>query len=250
MLYPPVLARAAVIVALAVALGGCTFPTEEDELSFKYTAYGGDEGYDQVLEIDSDGFSGVTMDLDITPLDESGEPIAGVTVTSAFGSYRKDQVIPPFFTDYDLLKFEGERANEVRDVRVEILDLDQVGYPEMPEGAVTYQRYDDGRPVGTDETFDAIDLRNRNSDDVPVRVALMAWGERPASDPQQFEWAIPLDDVYTVPANGSRMIKLPRELADRHVVSIETYGADPSHAKDAIADRSEWRVRAGRKSQP
>ena len=38
-------------------------------MSFKYTAYGGDN-YDQVLEITSDGFSGVAIDLDITPLDE------------------------------------------------------------------------------------------------------------------------------------------------------------------------------------
>ena len=248
MLYLAVLARVALLFVLAVMFAGCTFPTEEDELSFKYTAYGGDE-YDQALEISSDGFSGVLMDLDITPLDEFGHEITGVTVTSAFGSYRKGQVIPPFFTDYDLLKFEGERAHEVRDVRVEIRDLDQVDYPELEE-ALTYQRYDDGLPVGSDETFDAIELRNGNDDDVVVKVALMSWGERPEEDPQQFEWAIPLDDTYRVPANGRKMVKLPPELADRNVVTIETYGGDPSHAEDAVTDRSEWRVRAGRKPQP
>ena len=244
-----VVARIAVIVALALALGGCTFPTEEDEMSFKYTAYGGEENYDQVLEIASDGFSGVTMDLDITPLDDAGQPIEGVTVTSAFGSADGGQVIPPFFTDYDLLKFEGDRANEVRDVRVEIRDLDQVDYPEMEE-AIKYARFDDGLRVGDDETFDAIELTNTNDDALAVKVALMYWGERPESDPQQYEWAIPLDDVYTVPANGRKMVALPPGIADEYVVSIETYGADPSHAEDAIADRSEWRVRAGRQSEP
>ena len=248
MLYPAVLARVALLFVLALVFAGCTFPTEENEMSFKYTAYGGDN-YDQVLEITSDGFSGVAMDLDITPLDEGGQPITGVTVTSAFGSYRGGQVIPPFFTDYDVLKFEGERASEVRDVRVEIRDLDQIDYPEM-EKAVTYARFDDGLRVGEDETFDAIELTNPNDDDLAVKVALMSWGERPESDPQQFEWAIPLDDVYTVPANGSKMVKLPPGLADQHIVTIETYGADPSHAEDAVTDRSEWRVRAGRKPQP
>ena len=194
MLYRPVLARVALVCVFAIAFAGCTFPTEESELSFKYTPYGGDN-YDQVLEITSDGFSGVLMDLEITPLDEDGQTITGVTVTSAFGSYRKGQVIPPFFTDYDLLKFDGERANEVRDVRVEIRDLEQVDYPELDE-AVTYQRYDDGVPVDDEATFDAIDLRNGNDDDVVVKVALMSWGERPEEDPQQFEWAIPLDDTY------------------------------------------------------
>ena len=46
-------------------------------MSFKYTAYGGEDNYDQVLEITNDGFSGVTMDLDITPLDDAGQPIRG-----------------------------------------------------------------------------------------------------------------------------------------------------------------------------
>ena len=89
----------------------------------------------------------------------AGSRSSGVTVTSAFGSYRGGQVIPPFFTDYDLLKFEGDRANEVRDVRVEIRDLDQIDYPEMEE-AIKYERFDDGLPVGDDETFDAIELTN------------------------------------------------------------------------------------------
>ena len=248
MFYPAVLARVALVFVLAVAFAGCTFPTEEDELSFKYTAYGGDN-YDQVLEISSDGFSGVAMDLLITPLDEDGSAISGLTVTSAFGSYRKGQVIPPFFTDYDVLKFEGERAHEVRDVKVVIRDLDQIDYPEL-EKPVAYARFDDGLRVGEEETFDAIELTNPNDDDLAVKVALMSWGERPDEDPQQFEWAIPLDDAYTVPANGTKMVTLPPELADQHVVTIETYGADPSHAEDAVADRSEWRVRAGRKPQP
>ena len=159
-------------------------------------------------------------------------------------------MIPPFFTDYDLLKFEGERANEVRDVRVEIRDLEQVDYPEIDE-AVTYAalrrrgpRRRRGRP------FDAIELRNPNDDDVAVKVALMSWGERPEDDPQQFEWAIPLDDVVTgagqrpqdgQAAAGSR--RRPRG-DDRDL------RRDPSHAEDAVADVSEWRVRAGRKREP
>ena len=45
-------------------------------MSFKYTRDGGDDEYDQVLEITSDGFSAVVPKLDITPLDEAGQPIA------------------------------------------------------------------------------------------------------------------------------------------------------------------------------
>jgi hypothetical protein len=225
MLYPAVLARVALLVVFALVFAGCTFPTEESEMSFKYTAYGGDN-YDQVLEITSDGFSGVAMDLDITPLDESGQPISGVTVTSAFGSYRGNQVIPPFFTDYDVLKFEGERATKVRDVDVTVARLEQVDYPTVYR-EVTVERFDDGRVVRAgDATFDAIELTNTNPNDMPLRIALIGWARAPRGAPQQAEWVIPLsDDLVTVPAKRRKMIRMPPDLADWVIVSVKPYPA-------------------------
>jgi hypothetical protein len=219
--------RVATLLALTLALGGCTLmPTDESELSFKYHAFGGEHVMDQVLEITNDGAGAVVPTLDITPLDGHGQPIDGLTVTSAFGSERGSRVLPAYFTDIDVLKFEGERAGQVRDVRVRVEKLEQVDYPAMDE-EVSVERFDDGRVVAAgDATFDAIELTNPNPDDVPVKVALIGWAAAPKGQPQQAEWVIPLsDDVVTVPARRRKLIRMPADLADRVVVSVKTYSA-------------------------
>ena len=109
------------VLALVVAGGGggAQEPSPRD-LTFEYRAYGGDDQIDQVLEITNDGTTAVVPTLDITPLDKSGQPIPGVKVSSAYGSERGERVVPAYFTDIDLLHFEGERAGDVRDVRVRV----------------------------------------------------------------------------------------------------------------------------------
>src|SRR5215213_446057 len=99
-------------------------------MSFKYTAFGGDEHFDQVLEVTNDGLTAVVPHLEITPLDATGQPLPDVTVTTAFGTDRGKRVIPSSFTDYDVLKFEGPDASDVEDVRVRISEIEQVSYPD------------------------------------------------------------------------------------------------------------------------
>ena len=126
----------ALFVLALVLFGGDWFiSTTPDEVTFSYQRIGTGDEYDQVLTIKNDGFGAVAPKLKITPLDSANQPISGVKVTSAFGSVRGTQVVPPFFTEYDILKFEGERADEVWDVKVEIDDLKQVDHPRCPRAA-------------------------------------------------------------------------------------------------------------------
>ena len=113
-------------------------------------------------------------------------------------------MLPPYYTELDVLKFEGERAGDVRDVRVKVRDVEQVDYPAIDED-VTAKTFDDGRVVPHGETFDAVELTNPNQDDVPVRIALIGWAAAEDGDPQQAEWVIPLgDDLVTVPRAAAR----------------------------------------------
>jgi hypothetical protein len=218
-LYPLVLAF------LVVALIVFGFPTSRDEVHFKYTPYGGDDQIDQVLEIENTGLHAIRPTLKITPLDLAGQEIPGLTVTTAFGSDRGQQVIAAEFTDFDILHFEGERANEVRKVRVEITKLKQADYPDMTEG-VSADRFEAGRKVDQfNAQFDAIQLHNPNDDALAVNVVLIAWARAKKGDPQQFEWAIPIGDPVTVPAHDAKMVPLPGDLADISYVSVKTYSA-------------------------
>jgi hypothetical protein len=224
------IARIAALLALTSALAGCgamaAAPTRPGDLSFEYTAIADEGNMDQVLQITNDGDSAVVPTLEITPLDKGGLPIEGLKVTSAFGSERGERVLPALYTDYDVLKFEGERATDVRDVRVTVKRLEQVDYPTVYRD-VTVERFDDGRVVRAgDATFDAIELTNTNPNDIPLRIALIGWARAPRGAPQQADWVIPLsDDLVTVPAKKRKLVRMPADLADWVIVSVKPYPA-------------------------
>jgi hypothetical protein len=95
-----VIVRIGTLLALAVALAGCSLlETTESELSFSYRPFGGDDEMDQVLEIVNDGPGAVVPTLEITPLDSASQPIPGLKVTTAYGSERGERVLPPYFAD-------------------------------------------------------------------------------------------------------------------------------------------------------
>jgi hypothetical protein len=207
------------LAVVAVILFG--FPTSRDEVTFKYTAFGGKDQIDQVLEIHNDGLHAITTELQITPLDQFGAEVEGVTVKTAFGTEKREHVLPSLYTEGDFLKFEGDRAKDVRDVRVKIIDLDQVKYPEQSE-PVNVEKYDDGGRVDKfAEEFDSVELSNPNDDDMTVKLVVIAWLEQKGDDPQQFDWAIPLEDPVEVPGKGKKTVPLPEDLTDISYVTVE-----------------------------
>jgi hypothetical protein len=210
------------LVAALIIIG---IPTSREEMSFKYTAFGGNDQIDQVLDINNDGLHAVAPVLQITPLDSNRRPIPGVTVTTAFGSDKGQQVIASLFEDFDILHFEGDRAGDVRHVRVTVKKLKQVRYPDMHQ-EVTADRYESGIKVEDfDGQFDTVKLTNPNGKDLPIKIVLIAWARTKKGEPQQFEWAIPIGPAVKVPAHGSKMVPLPSDLADISGVSVKTYSA-------------------------
>ncbi|MBE2315526.1 hypothetical protein DVA67_006035 [Solirubrobacter sp. CPCC 204708] len=206
------------IVILGLALFGAPgwlTHTTAEELSFSYQAIGEEDEFDQVLTIKNDGLGAVAPKLKITPLDSTSQPISGLKVTSAFGSTNGTMIIPSFFEDFDILKFEGARADEVYDVRVEVVELKQVDYPDMPEGGVVIEQYlNEGKPSKEfDDPFDALELHNPNDDDLTIKIALIAWQEKEGDAPQQFDWVITSGPAVTVPANSRKTLRLGQDTA-------------------------------------
>jgi hypothetical protein len=208
----------ALLVVAAIIFG---IPTSRDEVTFKYTAFGGDDQIDQVLEIHNDGLHAITTKLQLTPLDQFGYELENVKVTSAFGTEKGEHVLPSLYTEGDFLKFEGDRAKDVRKVRVKILDIDQVKYPEQTE-PMDIEKYAEGKKVDKfAEQFDSVELSNPNKDDMTVKLVVIAWLDAKKGDPQQFDWAIPLENPVEVPGKGKKMVPLPEDLTGISYVSVE-----------------------------
>jgi hypothetical protein len=220
------------LAALVLVLwGGDWFTyTNASELSFEYTAIGAQDEYDQVLTITNDGLGAVAPTLRITPLDAGGRPIAGLEVTSAFGSTRGTMIVPAFYEDWDILKFDGERADEVRDVLVEVERLEQVDYPDTPEGGVSVERHlNEGKPAEDfDDPFDAVELRNPNEEAETVKLALFAWRAKRGDAPQQFEWVITNGAPVTVPGKGRTLVELGPDTAGIRGVTVNAFRSTTS----------------------
>ena len=116
-------AVAVAAVAVIVLASGCGLPgvgsgragaeVSASALSFRFERTTGDGLMDQELSITNSSGQPVVPTLRFTPLDELGEPVAGVTVTSAYGSDR-GQLVVGAKGFIDVLAFHGTDALQVR----------------------------------------------------------------------------------------------------------------------------------------
>ena len=91
---------------------------------------------------------------------------------------------------------------------------------------VTVDRFEGGVKVSDfDQPFDSVQLTNPNGDELSMKVVLIAWRATKKGAPQQFDWSIPIGPPVKVPAHGTKLVKLPSDLADISRVSVKTYSA-------------------------
>jgi hypothetical protein len=175
---------------------------------------------DQVLTITNPGATAVTMRATITPLDASGEPVAGVRPVAHYGSTDGRMVLIPG-DNVDVLGFLGDDAGRVHDVLVEVGGTQPVDFPQVRSLVVSEPLGADGTPVETYvEPFAAVRLHNANPVDVPARVAVILWAPTQEDAPQQPVVVVDLaDEATTVPAQGQAVVEMGercREVLVRH----------------------------------
>jgi hypothetical protein len=54
-----------------------------------------------------------------------------------------------------------------------------------------------------------------------VRLVLIAWNEVKKGRPQDFDWAIPLEDSVQVPGHGDVTVPLPEDISGLSYVTVE-----------------------------
>jgi hypothetical protein len=146
-------------------------PRESGGLRFLFESRAPEGTMDQVLTITNPGATAVTMRATITPLDASGEPVAGVRPVAHYGSTEGRMVLIPG-DNVDVLGFLGDDAGRVHDVLVEVGGTEPVDFPQVHSLVVSEPLGADGTPVETYvEPFAAVRLHNANPVDVPARVA-------------------------------------------------------------------------------
>lgn len=209
-------------VAAALAIAACG-GAEEPELTFEYRATAEPGFMDQTLAIENPGGTGLAPVLELTPLDASGEPMAGVRVRTAYGSDSGRLVVPPRTAVVDVLRFEGRGARDVEDVRVDVGEVDEVDAGTITEEAVVQRLDRAGRPVEDFEPFHAFRVSNENDAEIDVRVVVIEWEQPPPGESQQAIRVTPVSSLLSIAPGGQETVRLPPELRGRVVGSVKAY---------------------------
>lgn len=237
MIYPrPVLAprRTASGVFLALTsclLAGCTLSpvtvsravanNQESSLSFQYIADSGGDYIDQVVQIDNDGSDAVIPTLEFVALGKNGTPLPDVQVVSAFGSDKGNVVVPPGGA-WDIVEFVGAGRDDVADLKVTVVRSERTSYPYVENEPDTEALDDAGKEDDYFADFRSVLVTNDNDDPLQVRLAYVVWESDDSTGPQQFQEAVPIGGLVTVPAHSDTEVDVdPAALA-----SVLRYGGD------------------------
>lgn len=197
--------------------------TTAADLRFTYERLAQTGVIDQTLSIRSRGASAVALRLEFVPLDANGRELPGLRTTTAYGTEIGHHVIPPKFTDFDILAFHGPGFRDVADVKVDVQQVVQVPSPTAVRGAVLADRIDaGGNVVPPGYGFAYVRLTNTSREAVAVRVALIEYEEPPPGYSQQAVDVRPLGDLVEVPGLGTTTIPGPTQLP-RAFVSVKAY---------------------------
>jgi hypothetical protein len=215
----------AVVVTLVVFAGSFAHTSTPPALVFKYQARG---TIDQVLTISNPEYPAIAPTLAFTALDAAGRPLPGVTVTTAFGSDKGRNVIPPESLGSDILSFHGTGSQDVRDVKVKVVHTVNVDQPYDPADELHAERINaSGKEVGAPQPFDILRLPSdfRQESLASVRMVCIIWGPPADSGTRQALQVIPIGGLIEVDPVNYTDVPVTGELKGntQRCGSVQTY---------------------------
>ncbi|MEU4244836.1 hypothetical protein [Actinoplanes sp. NPDC026619] len=223
-----VAAFALVAVFLLVTVLRAASNGPQGSLTFAYHQHNGSGRMDQTLEILNAGSSAVVPRLEIVPVDSSGAAVAGVHVSTAYGSDEGRLLAAAQTISLDVLAFTGGDAPKVADVRVTVLASATVEFPVAPQEVVVQAVDAAGEPTSKYGPFWSVELTNPNPKKVTAGVVCILWDQPPAGQSQQARIVIPVG-VTTIAANASTTIRAGGAAADG-CGSLKAYFTTLDHA--------------------
>jgi hypothetical protein len=201
-------------------------------LSFAYVAHEAPGSIDQVLEIRNTDESALAPTLSFVAVDSAGEPLDGVTVSTAFGSDR-GQLALLSGSNFDVLAFHGTGSEQVADVRVSVGDVQRVDMPPAPFPVEAQALDSDGQPVASTHRFASVELTNPNPDPITVRVVYLVYDVPAPGHSQQIVSALQFGAPMTLRGKSVVNLPAPTEVQQRNVeaggapASVKVYFSRP-----------------------
>lgn len=185
----------------------------KDALSFQYVGDSGvDDTMNQQLSITNAIQVSLAPVLRFEALDKDDNVLPDVTVNTVYGSNRGDLVVP-YGTSLDILRFSGAGKHEVADVRVTVLEAYGARIPAGPHEVTTQALDAHGRETSRFMRFSAVRLTNEDDIAVSVRIAYILWDQPPKGVTQQAVEVTPVGGLVRVPAHSTAVVRVTGKAA-------------------------------------
>ncbi|MFC8448954.1 hypothetical protein [Kitasatospora sp. NPDC057223] len=167
--------------------------------------------------------------LAFTALDKNHEAQPQVTVSTVYGSDHGD-LVTPYGTSIDILRFSGTGAYDAADVRVTVQSAAAARIPAGLHDVKTQALDGDGHEITKFERFSAVRLTNEDDIPVSVRIAYILWDQPLHGDTQQATEVTPIGGLTRIPAHGTAVVEVTADAAaeasrnsNRAAVSLKAY---------------------------
>lgn len=182
----------------------------------KYVPVAPDGSLDQVLTITNNTDVSVQPTLRFTAVNPYGLELPHVTTRGVNGSHLGAALLPSGGTLRDVLRFDGQGADQVRGVTVELAAVEEVDHPALEQDVKSVMIDLDQKATAEPADFWGIGLVNPNPFGVTMRVSLVELEDARPGRPRQVVDAVTLQDDVDMASVSNHVIWLPEDVRGRY----------------------------------
>lgn len=179
-----------------------------------YVPVATDGSLDQTLTITNNTETSVLPTLRFRPFNMYGMELPHVTTVGVNGSHLGRALLPAGGSLVDVLRFDGQGADQVRHVQVELAEVEEIDHPSpvLPCRSVMIDL--EQKATADSDQFWGVGLVNPNPFGVTMRVSLVRLEDEPShrDDPRQVESVVTLTDDVDLASESNDVIWLPEDV--------------------------------------
>ena len=179
----------------------------------EYVPISKDDSLDQRLTITNRTEQSVLPTLRFTPRNAYGMPLPHVTTVGVNGSHVGRALLPANGALVDVLRFDGQGADQVRAVDVELTDVEEIDHPALEQPCRTVMIDLDQKATADPEDFWGIGVVNPNSFGITMRISLVQLEDEPTREtPRQVADVVTLQEDVDMASQSNHVIWLPDDV--------------------------------------
>lgn len=194
----------------------------------KYVSVATDGSLDQTLTIKNNTEVSVQPTLHFTTYNAYGSQLPHVTTRGVNGTHLGAALLPAAGTLREVLRFDGQGADQVAGVQVELTAAEEVDHPALEQDVKAIMIDMDQKATDEPAEFWGIGLVNPNPFGVTMRISLVELEDPRPGRPRQVIDSVTLQDDIDMASMSNHVIWLPEEVRGRfhdvvHHLRMPTY---------------------------